>query len=67
MPLILLRCVANAKQRNPPAVTPTLPILSLLIGTLLSGGVGELGPHEQEGFGEESPEQPISLLANSSQ
>ena len=24
----------------------------------LSGGVGELGPHEQEGFREESPEQP---------
>ncbi|MBT9314820.1 hypothetical protein [Leptothoe spongobia] len=25
---------------------------------------GSLGPHEQEGFGEESPEQPLSLLAN---
>ncbi len=29
---------------------------------LLSGGVGELGPHEQEGFREESPEQPLSRL-----
>ena len=28
------------------------------------GGVGELGPHEQEGFREESPEQPISLFAD---
>ncbi|EKV02022.1 hypothetical protein Lepto7375DRAFT_4220 [Leptolyngbya sp. PCC 7375] len=29
---------------------------------LLSGGGGELGPHEQEGFGEESPEQPLLRL-----
>ncbi|EKU98953.1 hypothetical protein Lepto7375DRAFT_8290 [Leptolyngbya sp. PCC 7375] len=28
------------------------------------GGVGELGPHEREGFREESPEQPLSLLIN---
>ena len=31
---------------------------------LLSGGVGELGPHEQEGFGEESPEQPLLQLVS---
>ena len=31
---------------------------------LLSGCVGELGPHEQEGFREESPEQPLSRLVN---
>ncbi|WP_458789499.1 hypothetical protein [Adonisia turfae] len=31
---------------------------------LLSGGVGELGPHEQEGFREESPEQPLLQLAS---
>ncbi|NEZ55602.1 restriction endonuclease subunit S [Adonisia turfae] len=31
---------------------------------LLSGGVGELGPHEQEGFREESPEQLLSRLGS---
>lgn len=31
---------------------------------LLSGGGGSLGPHVQEGFGEEIPEQFLSLFIN---